>query len=60
MGPFNSVSDGVVNLYIFYGLMAYFGNDFFAFVLIPSYGIRLNDIINFLISLSQVYALITK
>jgi hypothetical protein len=52
MGPLNSVSDGVVNLYLFYGLMTIFGNDMFKFIIFPEYGIRLNDVINFGISLS--------
>ena len=52
MGPLNSVSDGVVSLYIFYGLMTIFGNDMFKFFIFPEYGIRLNDVINFGISLS--------
>jgi hypothetical protein len=52
MGPLNSVSDGVWNLYVFYALMTIFGNDMFKFILIPEYGIRLNDVIAFTISLS--------
>lgn len=52
MGPLNSVSDGVWNLYAFYALMTIFGNDMFKFILVPEYGIRLNDVINFTISLS--------
>jgi hypothetical protein len=60
MGPLNSVSDGIVSLYIFYGLMTIFGNDIFKFIVFPDFGIRLNDVINFGYSLIQVFALIIK
>jgi hypothetical protein len=52
MGPLNGVSDGVVSLYIFYALMTIFGNEMFKFILIPEYGIRLNDVIILGISVS--------
>lgn len=60
MGPLNSVSDGVVFLYVFYGIMTIFGNDMYKHVVIESYGMRVVDFINLIISASQVFAIITK
>ncbi len=52
MGPLNGVSDGVWNLYLYYASMTIFGNEMCKLILIPDYGIRLNDVINFGISVS--------
>ena len=52
MGPLNGVSDGVWNLYLYYASMTIFGKEMCKLILIPDYGLRLNDVINFGISVS--------